>query len=82
MRRTKKRKGIESQRVKPSTQSQAIYANIGNEEHNGKQKKNKKKKTEWVLNPPTPDHLVTSYDPHGSYSGPILKPPPAHKETK
>ena len=38
-RRAKKRKGIEAQRVKPSTPSQAIDALIGDEEQNGEQKK-------------------------------------------
>ena len=43
VRRAKKR--IEAQRAKPSTLSQAIEAHIGDEEQNGKQKKNKKKET-------------------------------------
>ena len=29
---------------------------------------------EWDLNPATQDHLVASYDLHGSYSGLTLKP--------
>ena len=42
----KGRKGISSQRVKPSTPSQAVDAHIGDVEQNGKKKKNKKKETE------------------------------------
>ena len=30
---------------------------------------------DWVPNPAAPDYLVASYDPHGSYGGPIMKPP-------
>ena len=41
----KKRKRIEAQRAKPSSPSQASDALIGDEEQNGKQKKNKKKET-------------------------------------
>ena len=37
-RKTKKRKGIEAQRVKPSTPSWAIDALIGEEEQNGNRK--------------------------------------------
>ena len=39
VRREKKRKGIEAQTVKHSTPSRATYALIGDEEQNGKQKK-------------------------------------------
>ena len=39
MRITKKRKGIEAQRAKPPTLTQSIDALIGDEEQNGKQKK-------------------------------------------
>ena len=42
VRRAKKRKGIEAQRVMPSTPSQANDMHIGDEEQNGKQKKEKK----------------------------------------
>ena len=42
MGRAKRRKGNEAQRVKPPTPSQAIDAHIGDEEQNGKQKRNKK----------------------------------------
>ena len=45
MRRVKKRKGIEAQRVKPSTPFQAINAHIWDKEQNGKLKKNKTKET-------------------------------------
>ena len=43
MRRMKKRKGIEIQKVKPLTSSQAIDVLIGNKEQNRKQKKKRKK---------------------------------------
>ena len=50
MRRVKKKKGIEAQRVKPLTPSRAIDALIGDEEQNGKHKKEgkKKKKTGYI----------------------------------
>ena len=57
-RRGKKRKGIKAQKVKFPTPSWAIDAFIGDEEQNGKQKK----ETEQVPNPTTLDHSVTSYD--------------------
>ena len=64
MRRVKKRKGIEAQRVK--TPSRAIDALIGDE----KQKKEQKERNrEEAPNLATLNHLVTSYDPHGSYGG-------------
>ena len=31
-------------------------------------------------NPATLDHSVASYNLHGSYTGPVLKPPPTHRE--
>ena len=37
--------------------------------------KDKRKKQGLVPNPAALDHLVTSYDLHGSYGGPILNPP-------
>ena len=40
---TNKKKGIEAQRVKPSTLSQGTDARIGDEEQKGKQKEIKKK---------------------------------------
>ena len=43
VRRAKKRKGVEAERAKLSTPSQATDAHIGDEEQNGKQKKSKKK---------------------------------------
>ena len=43
VRRAKKRKRTKAQRAKPSTQSQAIDAHIGDEERNGNQKRKKKK---------------------------------------
>ena len=42
----------------------------------GRTKKNK----EWVSNPAALDHLVASYDPHGSYGRPILKHPHPQKK--
>ena len=47
---------------------------IGDEEQNGKQKQ-EEKNMERAPNQATMDHLVVSYAPHGSYGGPILKPP-------
>ena len=44
MRRAKKRKGIETQRVKHPTPSRAFDALLGDEEQNGKQKRTKRKK--------------------------------------
>ena len=44
VRRGKKRKGIGAQRVKHPTQFRATDALIGDEEHNGKQKRTKRKK--------------------------------------
>ena len=81
MRRAKKRKGIEAQRAKPFTPSQAIEALIGEEEQNGNQKEEKRKR-ERIRNPDTPDHLVASYIPHGSYGGLILNTPPGQKGNK
>ena len=77
MRKAKKRKGIKAQRVKPSTKVWVTDALRGEKEQNGKQKENKRKETgsgspSWL----PPDHLVASYDPHGSYIGPILTAPP------
>ena len=45
----RKKKGIEAQRVKHPTPSRAIVALVGDEERNGKQKK--EKETERVPNP-------------------------------
>ena len=55
-----------AQKVKPSNPSQEIDTHIGDEEQNGKQKKSKERNRERVPNPATPDHLLASYDPHGS----------------
>ena len=41
----KERKWIEAQKVKLSTPSQTIDAQVGDKEQNGKQKKNRKKET-------------------------------------
>ena len=71
MRRVKKIKGIEAQRVKQATPSWAIDVFIRDEEPNGKQKKRKRNR-EWVPNPATLDHSFTSYDVQGSYGEPML----------
>ena len=63
--RVKKRKGIEAQMVKHPTKSRGTDALIGGEEQNGKQKREKKKQGEG----PQPNYC--SYDPYGSYGGPI-----------
>ena len=55
--------------MKPTTPSRAIYALIGDEEQNGKQKKNKNKETGSGSQPSYLNHLVASYDPHGSHTG-------------
>ena len=73
MRRVKIKKGIKVQRAKPPTPTLVTGALIGEE----KQKKDDKERNrERVRNPATLDHLVASYDPHGSYGGTFLKPPP------
>ena len=69
MRRAKKKKGCKGQRMEPPTPTRAMNAFIGNEEQNGKQKEKQGMG-------PTLDHMLGSYSPHGSYSEPILKPPP------
>ena len=51
---------------------------MGEEEKNRKQKEDQKKQGAGPQ-PSHLDHLVASYDPHGSYSGHILKPS-AHRE--
>ena len=49
---------------------------IGDEEQNEKQKKEQNEiNRERVPYPITPDHLVASFEPLGSYSGPILTHP-------
>ena len=64
-----------------------MNALIGDEEQNGKQKKEEKERNkERDPNSATQDHLVTYYDPHGTHIGPILKPTqqahplPPHRE--
>ena len=49
-------------------------AHTGDEQKDGKQKKNKKKETGSGAhnNPASLGHLVTHYDPHGSFCEPIL----------
>ena len=47
---------------------------MGKEELSGKLRK-EQKETGSSPNPAVLDHLVTSYDPHGSYGETIQKPP-------
>ena len=75
MRRANKKKGVEAQRAKIPTPTRAFDAFIWDDLKRRKQKKEQKERSmEWIFNPVTPDHFITSYDPHGLYSGPILKP--------
>ena len=60
---SEKRKGVEAQRAKPSTPSQASDAHIGDEEQNRKTEKERKR--ERVPNPTTQEHLVAFYDLYG-----------------
>ena len=46
------------------------------EKKNIKEKEEQKKETGSRAPTSYLDHLVASYDPHGSYRGPILNPPP------
>ena len=66
-REVNKRKGIEAQMVYHPTQSRAIDAIIRDEEQNGRQKREKRKKQR-IPNPVVRDHLV----PQGPYSEPLL----------
>ena len=68
MRGAEKNKGYKAQGVKPPTPARTSDALIGDEEHNGHQKK---KNREWVPNPATLDHWVASYDAQGRYGGAI-----------
>ena len=56
-----------------------INVHIGNEEKNGKHKKEKERNWERVPNPATQEHSFASYDMQGSYSEPILLTSPAHR---
>ena len=60
--------------MKPAISSQVTDALIGDEEQNGKHKKNKKKNREQTLNSSFLEHLIASYDPHRSYGEPVLNP--------
>ena len=71
-RRKERRKNGSRQRATPSTPTQPLDACMGEEEKNGKQKEEQKKQ-EARPQPSYLDNLVASYDPHGSYSEPILK---------
>ena len=52
---------------KPCTPTRASDALIGDKEQT-------KRNGEWLSNPSTLDHLVTSYNPQGSYVDPIFLP--------
>ena len=54
--------------MKPSTPTQAIDVGMGEEGRNRKLKEEQKKKHGAASQPSYLDHLVVSYDPHGSYS--------------
>ena len=60
VRRAKKRKGIDAQRVKHPASSQATDEPTGDEEQNGKQKRIQRKKQGAGPNPATLDHSVPS----------------------
>ena len=60
--RAKKRKRIETQSMKPSTPFRAINALIGNEEQNGKQEKEKRRKQGAAPNQATLDIHITWKD--------------------
>ena len=75
--RRAKTKGIKRQRTKPPTPTGAINVLIGDEERKGKQtKKEKERNRERDPNPATLNHLIASYDPHGSCDGYILNSTP------
>ena len=74
------KKNESRQKAKPSTPTQAIDAHMGEEEKSRKQKEEQKKKKGADPQPSYLDHLVASYDPYGSYGGPILKS--AHPQGK
>ena len=63
--RRAKEKGIDVQRVKPLSPTQAIDALIGDVEKTGK-KREQRKKPGPASNPATLDHSVAFYDPHDS----------------
>ena len=68
VRRRKKKKGIEAQRARSPTQTQAIDALKWDEEQN---EKREERNREWVPNLATLDPSVASYDPqepHGEVS--------------
>ena len=60
VRRAKKKKWVEAQRVKPLTTSRGIDALIGNEEQNGKQKRNRER----APNPATLELSIIFCDLH------------------
>ena len=77
MRRVKKRKRIEVQRVKHQTPSWATDALIRDEKQMENRRDQNERNRKQVPNPATLDLSVTSYDSHGSYGGYVLKPTPA-----
>ena len=54
--------------MKPSSSTQPIDAHMGEEEKKKKEKEEQKKQGVGPQ-PSYMDHLVASYNPHGSYSG-------------
>ena len=60
------------QRAKSLTPTRAIDALKGEEERKTEEKETNRERDP---NPVALDHLVASYDPYGSYGGPILNPP-------
>ena len=77
MRRAKKRKGIEAQKIKHPTPSWTIDALIGDEEQS--EKKKKKKEKQGVAPQPTyPGPYLVIYNVQGSYGEPIPFTPLAH----
>ena len=73
--KNEEKEGVKAQRAKPPTTTRAIDAFIEEEDQKQKQKK-KKDIGKGAPNTATMDHSVASYDPYGSYGGPILKPQP------
>ena len=72
MRRAKKREVVEAQgETLPHPRRLMRILGIKNRREDRREERNRER----VPNPATPDHLVASYNPYGSYGGLILKPP-------
>ena len=72
----KKRKGIEAQKVKPLNPTRAIGALIGEEEQNGKPKKERKERSkEQEPNPTTQERQVRRVKKKKGIKGQRTKPP-------